>query len=394
VLLLGVLVTRRRLLVLASTFPARPEDGTPAFVRDLALEEGKRYDTLVVVPRVPGASSREVIGNVRVIRFGYFPRRWEDLADGAIIENLRAKPIRWLQVVPFLIAEALAVRRAVSSFNPDVVHAHWIIPQGVVATAVAPRIPRLITTLGGDLYALNAGPLRLLKSWVVRRASHTTVMNAEMASVVESLGAEGAQVSVEPMGASFAVEIPSRPRRALAKNLLFVGRLVEKKGLRVLLQALRGMDGATAQLTVVGDGPLFDDLAKHAEGLPVTFAGQLGRTELLQEYARADIIVVPSVPASSGDKDGLPVALLEAMGSGLAVVASDLPGINEAVRDGVDGVLVPPSDIEALRTAVLGLVHDPERVRELGDQAAARAQNFSVGRVGARYRALLAEIGG
>ena len=101
----------RRLLVVASTFPARGDDGTPAFVRDLALAESMGFSTVVVVPAVPGAARHERIGNLTVIRFRYFFRRWEDLADGAIIENLRAKRSRLLQVVPFLIAEHLAVRQ-------------------------------------------------------------------------------------------------------------------------------------------------------------------------------------------------------------------------------------------------------------------------------------------
>ena len=95
--------SRPRLLVLASTFPTSPDDGTPAFVRDLAAREGEEFDVMVVVPRVPGGSAREVDGMMVVERFRYFPSRWEDLADGAIIENLRARPSRWLQVLPFMI---------------------------------------------------------------------------------------------------------------------------------------------------------------------------------------------------------------------------------------------------------------------------------------------------
>src|SRR5574341_499403 len=107
---------RLRLLVLASTWPAWPGDGTPAFVYDLTQFEAQHFDTLVLVPRVPGAPEVETVDGMRVRRFGYFPRRWEDLADGAIIENLRGRPSRWLQVPPFLLAEVLAIRRAVQEY--------------------------------------------------------------------------------------------------------------------------------------------------------------------------------------------------------------------------------------------------------------------------------------
>lgn len=381
-----------RLLIVASTYPAVVGDGTPAFVRDLALRESESFETLVVVPRVPGSADVERDGNLTVRRFAYFPRRWEDLAHGAIIENLRSRRSRWLQVVPFLVAEMIAVRRAVREFRPDVVHAHWIIPQGLTLAIVAPRLPRIVTTLGGDLYALRAGVLQRLKAWVVRGSRAVTVMNEEMADIVRDLGARA--VEVAPMGADLSAFRASAARRRggePALRLLFVGRLVEKKGLGVLLSALRSAE-LTASLTVVGDGPLRAELERQAAGLDVTFVGQLGRTDLARAYAEADVVVVPSVAAASGDKDGLPVAMLEAMGSGCAVVGSDLPGIDEAIVDGESGILVRSADVDDLGAALHRLVADRELVARLGVAASARAESFSVERVGERYDVLLRSV--
>lgn len=385
-------MSRARLLVTASTFPGAPDDGTPAFVRDLALREADRFDTLVLVPRVPGAPAAERHGALTVRRFAYFPRRWEDLAHGAIIENLRARRSRLLQVLPFLAAEAVAVRRAVRRFRPDVAHVHWIVPQGVVVSLVAPRLPMVLTTLGGDLYALDAGPLRRVKSWVVRRAAAVTVMNQEMAARVVELGADPSRVQVLPMGVDTAAfGVPREPAGDAALRLLFVGRLVEKKGLAVLLEALRGVD-VPWRLTVVGDGPLRSTLEEAAAGLPVEFVGQLGRTELARTYARHDVVVVPSVPAASGDKDGLPVALLEAMTSGCAIVASRLPGIDEVVQEGVSGRLVPPGRTDALAAAIVDLAGAPQEVARLGEGARRRALDYGVDRRGAQYTDLLAAV--
>ena len=126
---------RRRLLVLASTYPARAGDGTPAFVRDLAAAESSRYETTVLVPSVPGSVGDEVDGALEVRRFRFFPRRWEDLGDGAILENLRSRKSRWLQVPAFFLAEVLALRRLVRSIQPDVLHVHWLIPQGLALSS-------------------------------------------------------------------------------------------------------------------------------------------------------------------------------------------------------------------------------------------------------------------
>lgn len=390
-----------RLLVLASTYPARPGDGTPSFVRDLALGMTDAFDVEVLVPAVPGGAPVERDGALIVTRFRYFWKPWEDLADGAILENLRARRSRLVQVPCLLFAEYLAVRRAVRRARPDVIHAHWIVPQGMVARLATRGIPTVVTTLGGDLYALRSRVARRVKAGVVRRAAAVTVMNDEMADMVIALGAAPDAVSVMPMGfdpsflapSSLAGRKPGPERGAL--SLLFVGRLVEKKGLVVLLAALRERPpGAPWRLVVVGDGPLRAEIEGAAASMPVSFLGQLGRTKLARAYAEADIAIFPSLRAASGDQDGLPVALLEAMGSGCAVIASDLPGLRAAIERDASGILVPPGASEALADAVASLADDPGLRRRLGERAAARARAFDVATVARGYRDLLLRVVG
>ena len=392
-------MSRPRLLVLASTFPAAPGDGTPGFVRDLAGVEATEFDTVVLVPRVPGAPRTELVddgkgGSWRIERFAYFPRRFEDLADGAIIENLRAKPARLLQVPCFLLFEALALRRLVRTHRPDVLHVHWIVPQGVVALLVARGVPWLVTTLGGDVYALR-DPLSLrLKRAVLTRAAAVTTMNVDMRQRLLALGAPVDATLVLPMGADVdGVRATGAGVTRSPGRVLFVGRLVEKKGLAFLLEALRSVPGDWS-LDVVGDGPLRPDLEARAAGLPVRFLGQATKDDLARAYAGCDVVVAPSVPAASGDQDGLPVALLEAMSAGCPVVASRIAGIDEAVVDGETGLLVPPGDAPALAAALIRLLGDPELRDRLGAAASARADEYSVATLGRRYTELLLRLAG
>ena len=386
--------TRRpRLLVLASTFPAGPDDGTPAFVRDLAVRQAREFETLVLVPRVPGSASTERAGRLTIRRFRYFPRRWENLADGAILENLRRRRGAWPQVPLFVLAEAWALHRAVRTHRPDVLHVHWLLPQGIAALLAGRRLPWLVTTLGGDVYALSDPASLALKRAVLRRAGAVTAMNTDMAARLVALGAPAGATHVLPMGADIAaVRAGGAGVERVPGRILFVGRLVEKKGLAVLLAALRRVGPAGWSLEVVGDGPLRAEVAAAAAGLPVRFRGALSRTDLAAAYARSELVVVPSVAAASGDQDGLPVALLEAMAAGCAVVGSRIAGIDAAVLDGDSGVLVPPGDPAALAAALEGLLADPERRAKLGAAAAARAEEFSVEAVGRRYCALLRQI--
>lgn len=381
-----------RLLVVASTFPGRPGDGTPAFVRDLSLRLGARFDTVVLVPRVPGAAKVECVGDLRVERFAYFPRRWEDLAHGAIIENLRANPLRWLQVLPFVVSEAVHLRRLVRRHRPDVLHIHWIVPQGVAALLAGRRVPWVVTTLGGDVYALRDPVSSRLKRAVLRRAEAVTTMNDDMRQRLVDSGAREATTYVQSLGADIAGlrAMVRADTHRVPGRLLFVGRLVEKKGLTVLIDALRLVpDDLDWTLEVVGDGPLESSLHAQAAGLPVTFSGPLSREDLANAYERSAAVVVPSVPASSGDQDGLPTVLLEAMGSGRAVVASDLPGINEAVSDGETGLLVPPDDPDGLAKGLTVVLTDDDLRQRLASAAERRSRDFTVESCARRYADIL-----
>jgi glycosyltransferase involved in cell wall biosynthesis len=287
----------------------------------------------------------------------------------------------------------LAIRREVRRTKPDVIHVHWLIPQGLAALIAAPNVPKLVTTPGGDVYGLRDGVSRRLIRAVLKNADAVTTMNTDMHDRLVELGADPASTVVLPMGADVAA---IRPLAVAAKRrtarILFVGRMVEKKGLSVLFAALRLLDETRYELRVVGDGPLRAQLTGVSSGLSATFVGALGREALAAEYGAASIAVFPSVAAASGDQDGLPVALLEAMSVGCAVVASDLPGLRDAVVDGVSGLLTPPGSASELAAALRRLLGDPQLCDQLGRAAAVRAESFSVDAIGGRYVALLDEV--
>jgi glycosyltransferase involved in cell wall biosynthesis len=173
-----------------------------------------------------------------------------------------------------------------------------------------------------------------------------------------------------------------RPSAASANGgelrLLAVGRLVEKKGFDVLLEAAARLQ-VPFRLRLVGEGPDRERLAGavRTAGLEdrVELVGERTHVELPVEYAAADIVVVPSIADSSGDRDGLPNVVLEAMASGRPVVASGVGAIATGVEHGDTGILVPPGDREALAAAIAELAHSPERRDRLGRAGRARVEH-------------------
>lgn len=154
--------------------------------------------------------------------------------------------------------------------------------------------------------------------------------------------------------------------------LLFIGRLVPKKGVDVLLRALARLHGK-AKCIVVGDGPMRQKLERLTMQLGVsdcvTFIGSVKHSDVAEHYASAYALIVPSVIASDGDRDGLPNVILEAAASSLPIIASDISGIPEFVEDGESGLLFPAGDDEALAMAIEKLLSDEELAGKLAEGA-------------------------
>ena len=399
------MAARLRVLVLTSTFPRWPGDREPAFVFELCRRLAASHEVLVLAPHCRGAAREERLGEgLTVRRFRYAPERLESLAyDGGILEKLRRSPWRYLLVPLFLFGELWAALRAVRAMRPDVIHAHWMVPQGIVGRIAAlagpgPKRPALVcTSHGADLFALRGVLARSLKSWVARHADALTVVSTAMTLPAVQLGARAENVRVMPMG----VDARSRfspapiPRRA-ERELLFVGRLVAKKGVNHLPQVLalvqRSLPGM--QLTVVGAGPLEPELRAEARARGVeeqmVFAGAVPNDELPPYYRRATALVVPSIVTRDGDQEGLGLVIGEALACECPVVASALPAIRDLIQDGVTGLLARAADPGDFAEKILALVQDPLRAAELARRGRRLVlQQLDWHSVGRRYDELL-----
>lgn len=326
---------------------------------------------------------------LEVHRYRYGPARWEDLSYGAgILENLRRRRRRWLLVPGFaatqLISAVLVARRE----GVDVVHAHWIIPQGLIAALARPLIRRPVITTGhgGDVFAMTTGIRRRLLRFAARRADTCTAVSTALARELQRLsGIEPAIISMgvdpdrftgSPISAPSTGDRSEQASGAVRdKRILFVGRLVQKKGVRHLLDALPIVLSSVpgTKLIIVGDGPERAYLEEQASRLRVTdvvqFVGPVRNDELPAYYAAADVFAAPSVESIEGDTEGLPVVLLEAAASGLPIVASRVGGIPDFVRHEDTGMLVAPGDSRSMADGLVRLLSDERLSRRLARRA-------------------------
>jgi colanic acid/amylovoran biosynthesis glycosyltransferase len=182
-------------------------------------------------------------------------------------------------------------------------------------------------------------------------------------------------------GVDTALYEPTVPPRREVLEVLAVGRLVEKKGFDVLVEALGDMSrsgGPRIRARIAGGGEEFERLRRLIEqqppGTSVELLGDTPNDRVMELMSEADVFVIPCRVAGSGDRDGIPVVLMEAMARGRCVVSGDLETIRELVRDGVTGVMVPPGDRPALARVLTELASDRERVDALGAAGRARVE--------------------
>lgn len=399
---------RPRLLVLASTFPRWEGDTEPRFVEALAFELAESFNVFVLVPHCKGALQRETFvskgRSIEVRRFRYGPAAMETLAyEGGMLFRVRSNPLRLLLLPLFLATQALAASRLQRKHRFDAVHAHWIIPQGFV-TAVLRVLSRdfppvLVTSHGGDLYALRGPILERLKRWILSRADGLTVVSKAMRDYCEKRGLSSGKIFVQSMGVDLDALFTPGEGAVTRDGLVFVGRLVEKKGVAYLIEALSLLSATYPRLNlnIIGDGPLRGSLVELARTHDVIdrihFVGSVPNEEVSAYLRAASIAVMPSIVAASGDQEGLGLVAVEAMGCGCAVVASDLPAVRDAVIDGQTGLMARPADAADLADKIAVLLEDDVLRSSLADSGREHAlEKFNWISVGSAYTTIIRDL--
>lgn len=359
---------------------------TPWLVETIRRLRGEGIEVEVLAPSYRGLRSG-VVDGVRVHRFRYAPSRWEDLThDQTAPDRVRERPW-YLGVVPgYVLSGMWSASRLARAGGFDVVHVHWPIPHALLGLAArrAAGIPLVCTFHGVELtWTRRQWPVLMpFLRHVIRTADAVTSNSTYTAGMIREVYDRpvvripfGATVGTSAGSPATEPDAPaardSGDRGTSDYELLFVGRLVERKGVHYLLEALaRVRASRVVRLRVVGDGPDRAMLESRAADLGiadrVSFDGFVTAEELERRFAECDAFVLPAVVDSKGDTEGLGVVLIEALSYAKPVIASAAGGIVDVVRDGETGVLVPPADASALASAIEGLVADPGRAAALG----------------------------
>jgi colanic acid/amylovoran biosynthesis glycosyltransferase len=318
-------------------------------------------------------------GEHLVLTDGFLPRRFEDGTEIMAIEGF-AKFMRSVRLrfrSNWQREHLRAVTALVRVFAPQLVLAEY----GPSGSAMLPVCRKLGLPLVVHFHGVDAFSTKLLKEQgnyedLMQNAAAIVVVSREMERQVVSLGAPAERVHYNCYGIDVERFSTGTPVRSPAA-FVAIGRFVEKKAPQLALAAFHKawIQDNTLRLSMIGDGPLLEQckefVTDHGLHTAVEFTGVLPHEQVAERLRAARAFVQHSVVSGDNDHEGTPLAVLEAMATGIPVIATRHAGIPDVVEHGVHGLLCDEHDVEAMSANIVALAHDPGRAATMG--AAGRA---------------------
>lgn len=339
-------------------------------------------------PHIGGVSSHTYLLSQELVKRGdevyvlTYPHPDIKNINGLHVESAPTIDIKGLRGFIFLVTSTIKLISLIKKYNIDLIHAHFIIPPGLVAVLAGSITQKkvAVTVHGSDIFILASNPiLRILIKHVLRKADYLAAVNDTIKKEILKLEIEGVEdkIKVTPnavdlkkykphLKTTFTQEIAHDPQKHL---VLFVGNLMPQKGLEYLIEAKKHLK-SPVKLVIVGGGPLMTDLKEMVKVNridDVYFTG--ARRDVDQIMPACDLFVLPSI------SEGFPITILEAFASGLPVVATDTGGIKELVTQDV-GMVVQPGDSTALAEAIDKILQNTDKRYEMAKAARKKAEDY------------------
>jgi len=373
-----------RILILNSEYPPIGGGAGNASAHIAAQLEQMGHQVAVVTSRFGRLPHQEQKGHIAIHRIPSLRHRQD-----------RSTP---LEQMIFILSASFWTMRLIPRFKPDATLAFFGIPSGIVAWLIKKfyGIGYIISLRGGDVPGFRPYDFRIYHKLMapflrlVWRNASALVANSNGLRDLANAFDPRFEISTIPNGVDL-VSYNITERDWSPPRLLSVGRIVHQKGLDLAMRALGSLKDLKWEWRIAGDGPQLDALRSLAKELGIVervrFLGWRSREQLLTCYQQSNVFLFPS------RHEGMPNAILEAMASGLPVIASCIAGNEELVIDGKTGCLVSPEDADSLRDALKPLLTDPALRQEMGNASRRHVEeNYSWEATARQYALLLEKV--
>ncbi len=365
-----------KIAVLGSTYPRSDDDpGVPWQRETVNRCAAAGHDVTVLAPSWKALKNHEIDG-VEVLRWRYAPKKWETLTHDEGAPNKQNSPLFKIFALTYILCGTLAVLYWTIRRKFDVIHCHWPFPHGFMT--LIPRYllgTRIVMTCHGAELALgrNSGIIRKTLALLLKTGNALCSNSSHTANEIKKL--VDRPINILPYGATVTAADAGETNHTPADPplLLNCGRLIQRKGLHFLLEALpQTLEKQKVKVVITGEGDCKDEWMKLTTELGldehVEWAGFVSSERLAELYHTCTAYVHPAIFDDRGDTEGLGVVLVEALRHRKPVVASEVGGIVDVIKHEKTGLLVPEKDSEALADAILRILNDKPLAEKLANQ--------------------------
>jgi glycosyltransferase involved in cell wall biosynthesis len=375
-----------KVLYIATAFSRNPSDTiTPWLTKTIRKLNEKGLEVNVFTSAYKGMTYNKIFG-IKVFRFRYFIYKFERLTHEEMTLERMKKGLLY-KILPFfyLFFGTIAIIRHCLKRKYDIIHVHWPFPHflfGYIAAKIC-RAKLVSTFHSVGLHYIKKSPFSLESfiRLVINKSNIVTVNSSYTGEILKKYKSDN--IKIIPFGSAVkSKDDLNYNSESKVTKLLFVGRLVERKGVEYLLEAMKMLD-TKVKLIIVGDGNQRRKLEQKKELLELTdneivFKGKVSEDELINQYKTCDIFVLPAIVDSKGDTEGLGVVLLEAMSFQKPVIASRVGGIIDIIKDKKTGLLVEEKSPTELSEAIKFFINNPKKRIEIAKRGFIfQQQNFS-----------------
>jgi glycosyltransferase involved in cell wall biosynthesis len=403
-----------KIAMLTSSYPKWPGEMTAPFIEEIAASVAARgHEVHVLMPHRSDLRREPIERGVHLHAYHYAPTQSLEVwgYSAALHGDVGIRPAT-IVAAPLALGSGLrSLLKLTECERYDMIHGHWVLPSGAVAALVAQRrkLPLVLSLHGSDVFlAEQSLPTAWVARWTAQHADRITSCSGDLAARLAALGGPAERMRVIPYGIDAEQFYPAaaagtavREQLGVAPDqpmIVWVSRMVYKKGLSVLLNAMPTVLRHHPRMMLVlgGYGDLRDTLERQAQELGIAanvlFPGPVARDAINAYWNAGDLVVVPAIHDHRGNVDGLPNIILESMSAGRPIVASRIAGIPQVIDHERHGLLVPEGDHAALAAAIIKLLDQPERAAELGRAARRRVeQELRWSHIAARFEAVYLE---
>jgi len=389
---------KKKVLVLATTFPRWKNDSVPNFIYELAKEFLEHYEVHILTPHAKGSKRLEVMEGIIVHRFRYFIPKYENLSNGISISNtLKRKKLTLLLVPLFVFSGVLTFLRLNVKFKFEVVHNHWLLPFAPFVSFFKKvfNYKLILTSHGGDITAFNnSALLRKVFKYSVSNCNYYTVVSSDLAKIANQFIRKFDRQKLKIISMGIPYKEFSKVKTNFNEDnftVVFVGRLSKIKGTKYLLKAISILKKSLKPIKclIIGDGPERESLENLARELNIekqtTFTGFIPHTKLPKKLNGCSAFVGPSITTESGQREGFGLVFIEAMAAGIPVIASRSGGIPDIVKHMKTGLLVEEGDSNKIAEYIEKIINNNKLRGKLISEGRKLAKNYSWESIGKRY---------